>query len=97
MQPPNINHSAKDSETMTIAPTADRQSVIATAQRRLYESGYPSLRRVCCEFDGAQITLSGRVSSFHQKQIAQTLVRQVAQVQRVINQLYVVSYRGFSQ
>lgn len=84
-------------EHLTCGITDEREAVIASANRRLRESGYPTLRGITCDFDGEQMTLWGRVPSFYQKQVAQTLVQQIAQVQRVINELNVMPRHGYSQ
>ena len=43
---------------------------------RLRDSGYYTLRRISCELDGNVLRLDGRVSSYYEKQLAQSLVLQ---------------------
>jgi osmotically-inducible protein OsmY len=47
----------------------------AQAAAELRRSSYADLRRVVCEFRDGALTLSGCVSSYYQKQIAQALVQ----------------------
>lgn len=57
----------------------------------LRTSSHCELRQVTCRFTGGTATLTGRVSSYYLKQVAQTIVCQLLQVQRVDNQLRVVN------
>lgn len=51
------------------------RAVVAQAAAELRRSSYADLRRVVCEFRNGALTLTGRVPSYYQKQIAQTLVQ----------------------
>lgn len=62
-------------------------------ERLLQNSSHFELRRVDCSFAEGTATLSGRVSSFYLKQVAQTIVQQSAHVEQVDNQLHVASSR----
>jgi osmotically-inducible protein OsmY len=60
---------------------------------------YPGLRIVTCQCESGIVTLDGRVSSFHLKQMAQTLVGNLDGVERVHNRIEVAehseaSFRG---
>ena len=61
------------------------------AARRLDGCGYPALRNVDCEFQSGTLRLKGRVSSFYQKQVAQTVVTQIDGVRLVVNELEVAA------
>ena len=57
------------------AATKEPKDRIETAvQDTLSQSTYYGLRRVSCEFDGEVLKLCGTVSSYYEKQIAQSLV-----------------------
>lgn len=46
------------------------------AEEELRSAAWPELRGVGCSVEGGQLVLLGQVSTFHLKQVAQTLVRQ---------------------
>jgi hypothetical protein len=56
-----------------------------TARVRLQHSPYRAVRRVNCSFIDGSLTLSGRVPTFHYKQLAQTAVAGLVGVDRIIN------------
>ncbi len=58
--------------------------------RMLCDSPYSELQRANCETHGDTVVLSGQVSSFYLKQMAQSLVARVAPTLRIRNQLQVV-------
>jgi osmotically-inducible protein OsmY len=70
------------------APASIRDIPMA-AEQRLRESSYFAPRSVLCDFHEGVLVLRGSVPSFHQKQIAQTLVRKVDGVEVVVNRLVV--------
>ena len=75
-----------------IAPVRTRagtHEVVKMAQQRLQESPYLALRSVDCEFYQGVLTLTGEVPTYYTKQMAQTLVRGLDQVQRIENRLFV--------
>lgn len=72
--------------------SVDREAV-AQAAAELRRSSYIDLRRVVCEFRDGALTLSGYVSSYYQKQIAQTLVQFRLQGVEVRNELEVLVRR----
>lgn len=61
------------------------------ASQSLAASHYYELRCVNCDMLAGRLVLTGRVSSFYLKQIAQTIVGRVVGVSEVDNQLEVVS------
>jgi osmotically-inducible protein OsmY len=69
----------------------EKQVVEAGAQSRLRTSGYRQLYLVSCEFHEGVLTLRGHVPTFHLKQIAQTLIRNLDGVEEINNRLEVVA------
>jgi osmotically-inducible protein OsmY len=69
----------------------ERRGVQAEAQSRLRKSGYHELHFVSCEFHEGVLTLRGRVSSFHLKQVAQELIRRLDGAEEVNNRLEVAA------
>jgi len=59
---------------------------------RLKQSSYFSVRGVSCRFDEGTLTLHGHVTTFYDKQIAQTLVRNMHGVRKVENRLSVAPW-----
>jgi len=57
---------------------------------RLQQSPYHELKSVSCRFHEGIAILEGRVSSFYLKQVAQTLLRDVDDVQEIVNRLVVI-------
>ncbi len=64
----------------------DLLPLIATALR---ESGYSELRRIDCSCEEGILVLSGSVSSYYLKQVAQTLVGKLTNRGRILNQIKV--------
>jgi osmotically-inducible protein OsmY len=75
---------------MTQVEREDRR-ITQAATERLRTSLYRPLRVVHCECNGGVLTLAGRVPSFYHRQLAHAHVRDLAGVQRVVDQLQVVS------
>lgn len=61
-----------------------------TAEERLRHSDYLELRNVSCDFHEGVLTLQGRVPSYHLKQLAQSLLCELAGILKLNNQLEVV-------
>jgi hypothetical protein len=70
---------------------------IRTAEDRLRHSEYFELRNVSCDFHEGVLTLRGRVPSYHLKQLAQSLLCEVAGILKLNNQLEVVPSRDARQ
>jgi osmotically-inducible protein OsmY len=69
-------------------PTDHRlQGHVQTALQRSY---YYEIQNVTCSCHEDVVVLHGKVSSFYLKQVAQTIVRQVAGVEEIFNRLTVV-------
>ncbi|HWA97088.1 MAG TPA: BON domain-containing protein [Pirellulales bacterium] len=58
---------------------------------RFRRSGYPFLRGVCCSLNRGIVILTGRVPTFHLKQLAQALAAHTPGVYQVENRLHVTN------
>jgi osmotically-inducible protein OsmY len=66
--------------------TADERNLIRVAvERQLQASGHSDLRSVRCFVEDGVVTLFGTVSSYHMKQVAQTVVMKLELALRVEN------------
>jgi hypothetical protein len=65
--------------------------ITKTAEERLRHSGYLELRNVSCDIHEGVLTLRGRVPSYHLKQLAQAILREIEGVLEMNNQLDVVA------
>ena len=72
-----VQVSAKDAEA----------GVAQRTQLALTESPIYALRELLVEHHGEQLLISGKVSSFYHKQLAQEAVRQIAKGLHVVNQI----------
>jgi hypothetical protein len=64
-------------------------SVERAARKRLAKTGYRSLGSVRCNFRDGTIILHGSVPSYYHKQIAQEAMRDVDNVEAIVNQIKV--------
>jgi hypothetical protein len=64
-------------------------SVERAARKRIVKTGYRSLRSVRCKYRDGTITLHGSVPSYYHKQIAQEAIRDVDNVEAIVNQIKV--------
>ena len=64
-------------------------AVTVAAESRLLKSRYSEVRRLSCEFHEGVLTLRGRVSCYHMKQIAQHVVDGLSSVREIENRLNV--------
>ncbi len=76
-----------------VVPLEPRNS----AEDRLRHSEYLELRNVSCDFKDGVLTLRGRVPSYHLKQLAQSLLGELAGILKLNNQLEVVAARDARQ
>ena len=74
-------------ETLTISEIATRDDVQTCAQSALAASPIFVLRELCVKRNGDSLLLSGQVDSFYHKQLAQEVVRSVADGYRVVNSI----------
>ena len=65
------------------------RGIAEAATECLQNSPYQAVKRVLCECDHGVLFLRGRLSSFHQKQVAQETVARVEGVTQVINEIKV--------
>ncbi|MBL8826856.1 MAG: BON domain-containing protein [Planctomycetaceae bacterium] len=72
---------------VTFAPV-DSQ-IRERVQRALQSSGYRPLQRIRCHVDGGVVELQGRLPTFYLKQLAQSLVVKLGEVQAVNNTIEV--------
>ena len=63
--------------------------ILEAAMERLRASPYKAMRRVSCECKHDVLFLRGRLSSFHEKQVAQEVVSGVSGVTQVVNEIEV--------
>ena len=77
-----------DARTVRSAPICLR-GIGETATECLQNSPYLDVRRISCEWAHGILFLRGRLSSFHQKQVAQETVARVKGVTQVINEIEV--------
>jgi len=66
-------------------------AVLAAVRAQLQESPYPGIRRIACEFREGVLTLRGRLPSFYQKQVVQTLAGRVQGIREIQNRVDVVT------
>ncbi len=70
---------------------------IESVERCLRSNSYTALRHLSCEYHNGVLVLKGSVESYYLKQVAQAVVSQLEGVERVDNQLEVVTPVGRSR
>lgn len=65
------------------------ESVVAVAQRRLATCDRRTLRSVTCDEVDGTLVLRGKVHSYFYKQLAQKLVRDLAEQMLIVNSVFV--------
>jgi hypothetical protein len=60
------------------------------AERRLHSNSYLTLKNVSCDYREGVLTLRGRVPTYYLKQIAQSVVVDLAGVERIDNRIEVL-------
>ena len=63
------------------------------AEQRLRCNSYLALKNITCEIEQGTLILRGQLPTYYLKQIASTAVADLDGVERVINQIEVVSHR----
>lgn len=71
-------------------PLPRSSSLCRQSRFRLAETTYPALRRVEIEDRQGTLILTGRVSTFYLKQVAQAVVARVKGVKSIVNRIEVV-------
>lgn len=75
----------------------DIEKVHLHIEERIRNCSYAfHFNKVSWHYTGGTLTLRGSVASFHLKQILQTLLRDITHVQRLVNEVDVVSATGLS-
>ena len=88
-----MNNSTPSTAASSAAPpTPPVRSLADQVSERLRGSTYHALRVVTCHCDTGVVTLTGQVSSFHLKQMAQTIVGSLDDVARVDNRIEVLEH-----
>ncbi|MGE5195312.1 MAG: BON domain-containing protein [Deltaproteobacteria bacterium] len=73
---------------------SDSDAVLMEAiGQSLRSTGYPALRNLGISVIGGDVVLTGRVPTYHQKQLAQATVQQFLQVRGIANSIEVISCR----
>lgn len=74
-----------------------QDDVMRAVRRRMDQCRYGFIfRKVSVRFDNGTLTLTGQVPSFYLKQNLQELLRDIPQVQQLVNSVDVVSSCGLS-
>ena len=76
----------------TIADDLDNRNAERAAQRRLEQCGYEALKHVACRFRDGAMTLRGTVPMYFHKQLAQEAVRDLRNVDVIVNDIKVVPW-----
>ena len=71
------------------AELTNAERLVLRVRLSIDHAGLPALRLIDIEVIGSTVVLSGRVATFHQKQLATALASRVAGVVEVMNQLEV--------
>jgi osmotically-inducible protein OsmY len=74
---------------MQLLTVVDDSTIAEVAIERLRNSPYEAMRRVSCECKHGVLILRGRLSSFHEKQMAQETVARIDGVTQVVNEVEV--------
>lgn len=77
--------------TNWFSPDLASHRTAAAAKQCLESSPYHGLREVLCVCDNGVLLLTGRLSSFYYKQLAQEAVSRVEGMTQVVNDIEVVS------
>lgn len=67
------------------------QQIIEGAENCLRHNSYLALKNVRCDYHEGVLTLRGCLPTYYLKQIAQTTVARLEGVQRIVNQIEVVT------
>jgi osmotically-inducible protein OsmY len=65
--------------------------VLERVESQLRRNSYVALKNISCAFQDGVVTLRGCLPSYYLKQMAQTAVARVPGVDRIVNQIDVVS------
>ena len=79
-------HQKTHSETLSSCPI----SVVDEAECQLRRSRYPSLCSVSCQYHQGVLILTGHLTTYYLKQMAQTAVAGLEEVEEIINRIEVL-------
>ena len=77
-------------ETTRVPAGARAANVAQLARIRLAASAYPALRQLDCCFHEGALTVRGRVSTFHERQMAWIVLCDLADVEEFVDQVEVI-------
>jgi hypothetical protein len=80
------------SDPFLYSPLAPRDSreLARDAEACLHNSSYRELQAIACSVDSEQLVLSGNVSTYYLKQVAQALVSKLDDVGQIVNRIEVL-------
>jgi osmotically-inducible protein OsmY len=73
------------------AGTASQAQLQELAERRLRSNPYLALKNISCDYLNGALILRGRVENYYLKQVAQEVVARVEGLERIENQIQVVT------
>ena len=85
---PAVHPTGTEPDTQRPDPQASPQAV---AERGLRSSRYSALQHVSCDCRGGVLVLRGCLPTYYLKQVAQEVIAQVEGVQRIDNQIQVLT------
>ena len=71
------------------SPAPTEQCPSEMVERIYQASHYRTIRQLTCRFEGGVLTISGRLSSYYLKQLAQTMIRGVEGIEYIVNDVQV--------
>jgi hypothetical protein len=77
-------------ETALVPAGTSVANVLQLARLRLAASAYPALRRLDCCFHQGVFTVRGRVSTFHERQMAWIVLCDLAGIDEFVDQVEVI-------
>jgi len=77
-------------ETALVLAGARAAQVVQLARLRLAACAYPALRRLDCCFHEGVFTVRGRVSTFHERQMAWIVLCDLADVEEFVDMVEVI-------
>ena len=74
---------------MSTHPADECHPIVTRARSRLRDTGHRALNGIDVSFSDGAVVLSGKVHSYHEKQIAQATIMTIEEVERLINDIEV--------
>ncbi len=72
-----------------LAPTSDDTELAATIRQQLHNIGYSQMRLLRVDVEQGRVALSGKVSRYYLRQVAQSVVLQVPGVKQLNSNVFV--------